>query len=58
MEKFEGKKTYIVGLGALLAAVGMWMQGTIELSAAVQLAVTALLAIFVRKGIKTDTGAE
>jgi hypothetical protein len=47
-----------VGIGALLAAVGLYLQGQIELGATVQLAVTALMGIFIRKGIKTDTGAE
>ena len=56
MKALEGKKSYIVGIGALLAAVGLYLQGQIELGAAVQLAVTALLGIFVRRGIKTDTG--
>ena len=58
MKALEGKKSYLVGIGALLAAVGLYLQGNIELGAAVQLAVTALLGIFVRRGIKTDTGAE
>jgi hypothetical protein len=56
MKALEGKKSYIVGIGALLAAAGLYLQGQIELGAAVQLAVTALLGIFVRRGIKTDTG--
>ena len=58
MKALEGKKSYLVGIGALLAAAGLYLQGNIELGAAVQLAVTALLGIFVRRGIKTDTGAE
>ena len=56
MKALEGKKSYLVGIGALLAAAGLYLQGQIELGAAVQLAVTALLGIFVRRGIKTDTG--
>jgi len=55
MKKLQGKKTYLTGIGALLAAAGLYLQGDIELGAAVQLAVTALLGIFVRKGIKADT---
>ena len=58
MKALEGKKSYLVGVGALLAAAGLYLQGQIELGAAVQLAVTALMGIFIRKGIKTDTGAE
>ena len=56
MEKLKGKKSYLVGIGTLLAAVGLYLQGNIELGAAVQLAVTALMGIFIRKGIKADTG--
>jgi len=56
MKKLKGKRTYLTGIGALLAAAGLYLQGSIELGAAVQLAVTALLGIFVRKGIKSDTG--
>jgi hypothetical protein len=58
MKALEGKKSYLVGIGALLAAVGLYLQGQIELGATVQLAVTALMGIFIRKGIKTDTGAD
>ncbi len=58
MKQLEGKKSYLTGLGALLAAAGLYMQGEIELGAAVQLAVTALMGIFIRKGIKADTAAE
>ena len=58
MEKLKGKKSYLTGVGALLAACGLYLQGQIELGAAVQLAVMALMGIFIRKGIKSDTGAE
>jgi hypothetical protein len=45
----------MTGIGALLAACGLYLQGQIELGAAVQLAVTAMMGIFIRKGIKSDT---
>lgn len=51
----KGKKTYITGIGAILGAAGAFMQGSLELAEAIQLAITALLAMFVRSGIKTDT---
>lgn len=55
MDALKGKKSYMTGIGALLAACGLYLQGQIELGAAVQLAVTAMMGIFIRKGIKTDT---
>ena len=58
MKKLKGKKTYLTGIGALLASAGLYLQGEIQLGAAIQLAVTALLGIFVRSGIKTDTSVE
>ena len=55
MDALKGKKSYMTCVGALLAAAGLYLQGQIELGAAVQLAVTAMMGIFIRKGIKTDT---
>ena len=51
----KGKKTYITGAGALLVSIGLYLQGQMELAAAVQPSIAALLAIFVRKGISSDT---
>jgi hypothetical protein len=52
----KGKKTYLTGIGAILGAAAGFMQGSLELAEAIQLAITALLAMFVRSGIKSDTG--
>jgi hypothetical protein len=49
-----GKKTYIVGLGTILGAVGGVMSGALPLEQAVQLVVTALLGMTIRSGINTS----
>lgn len=54
----KGKKTYITGIGALLVSAGLFMQGQMELSEAVQTSIAALLAIFVRKGISSEAKGE
>jgi hypothetical protein len=46
-----GYKTYITAGLAVLGAVAGFLTGEIELSAAAQLAVNALLAAFIRSGI-------
>ena len=55
MKVLEGKKTYITAAGGILAAVGASLSGDMEIGAMVQIIITSLLAIFLRKGIKTDT---
>jgi hypothetical protein len=55
MKVLEGKKTYITAAGGILAAVGAYLSGDMEIGAMVQIIITSLLAIFLRKGIKTDT---
>ena len=59
MKALEGKKTYTVGIGAICAAVGLWLQNpeTMPLATMLQTVIGALLAMFIRKGVKTDTGA-
>ena len=52
----NGKKTYLVGVGSILGAVGAFLQGSMELAQAIQLSITALLAMFVRHGVKTESG--
>ena len=53
----SGKKTYVAAAGGVLAAVGAYLSGEMELGAMINVVVTALLAVFLRVGIKTDTGA-
>ena len=53
----SGKKTYMAAAGGVLAAVGAYFSGEMELGAMINVVVTSLLAGFLRVGIKTDTGA-
>lgn len=48
---FNGKKTYIVGIGTILGAVGGVMSGGLPLDQAIQLVVTALLGMTIRHGV-------
>ena len=41
-----------------MAAVGAYFSGDMELGMMINLIVTALLAVFLRKGVKSDTGAD
>ena len=41
---------------AISGVAAGFMQGSLEVAEAIQLAITALLAMFVRSGIKSDTG--
>ena len=54
----KGKKTYMTAAGGVLAAVGAYFSGEMELGMMLNLVITSLLAVFLRKGVKSDTGAE
>jgi len=56
MKALQGKKTYMTAAGGVLAAVGAYLSGDIELGVMMNIVITALLALFLRKGIKKDTG--
>jgi len=58
MKALQGKKTYMTAAGGVLAAVGAYLSGDIELGVMMNIVITALLALFLRKGIKKDTGAD
>lgn len=47
----KGYKTYITAALAVLGALGGWLVGDMSLGDAIQLAVTAVLAAFVRNGV-------
>lgn len=47
----KGKKTYIVAVGAILAVVVGWADGAMELPAAAEKIVAAIIAMTVRAGI-------
>jgi hypothetical protein len=52
MEKIKGKRTYLVAIGGVLAAVGAYMSGDMELGTMISIVTTSLLAVFLRKGVK------
>ena len=58
MKKLQGKKTYLTAVAACLVSAGLFLQGEMALGEAVSTATAALMGIFIRKGIKSDTGAE
>jgi|TARA_R100000687_G_C6312556_1_gene101131 hypothetical protein len=58
MKALQGKKTYMTAVGGVLAAVGAYFSGEMEMGVMINVVVTALLALFLRKGIKKDTGAD
>ena len=53
----SGNKTYMTAVGGILAAVGAYLSGEMEMGATINVVVTSLLAVFLRKGVKSDTGA-
>ena len=54
----DGKKTYGSAAGAIAVAVGTWLQDPemMPLASMIQIVITSLLAIFLRKGVKTEAG--
>ena len=48
----------MTAVGGVLAAVGAYFSGEMEMGVMINVVVTALLALFLRKGIKKDTGAD
>tara|TARA_B100001113_G_scaffold276353_1_gene230932 strand:- start:586 stop:759 length:174 start_codon:yes stop_codon:yes gene_type:complete len=52
----SGKKTYMTAAGGILAAVGAYFSGDMEIGTMINIVVTSLLAVFLRKGVKSDTG--
>jgi len=56
MKALQGKKTYMTAAGGVLAAVGAYLSGEMEMGVMMNVVITALLALFLRKGIKKDTG--
>ena len=50
---FAGKKTYITAALAVIAAIGAYLTGDATVAQTGQLIVSALLAAFIRDGIKS-----
>ena len=44
--------------GGVLAAVGAYLSGEMQLGMMLNIIITSLLAVFLRKGVKSDTGAD
>ncbi len=55
MSFLSGYKTYIVGLAAFLGARAGYLQHTMTLDQAIQLATTALIGICLRAGIASSS---
>ena len=55
MTMLKGKKTYMTAAGGILAAIGAFLSGDMEIGAAINVVVTSLLAVFLMKGVKNDT---
>ena len=45
----------MTAVGGILAAIGAVLSGDMELGTAINVVVTSLLAVFLRKGVKNDT---
>ena len=48
----KSSKTVLTAVAAILSAVGAYLSGELELSAALNIGVTSILAIFLRHGVK------
>jgi len=58
MKALKGKKTYITAAGGILAAVGAYFSGEMEMGMMINLVITSLLAVFLRKGVKSDINGD
>ena len=54
----SGKKTYMTAVGGILAAVGAYFSGEMEMGVMINVVITSLLAVFLRKGVKCDTNGD
>lgn len=52
----SGYKTYITAAVAVITAVSTYLTGEASLADTLQLAFGAILAAFIRSGVKADTG--
>ena len=48
----KSSKTVLTAVAAILSAAGAYLSGELELSAALNIGVTSILAIFLRHGVK------
>ncbi|HPM84097.1 MAG TPA: hypothetical protein PLF81_25510 [Candidatus Anammoximicrobium sp.] len=49
----QGKKTYVVGIGAIAAAVVAWVNGSLDNAHAIEAIIAALMGMFIRAGVNT-----
>jgi len=49
-------KTLWGGITGIVGAVAGYMTGEMEMGVAINIAITSILAIFVRHGVKTESG--
>lgn len=54
MKFLSGWKTYIVSVGAIITAIGSYLNGAIDLSQLVEAIFLAIGAMTIRNGITTD----
>jgi len=54
---FKGKKSYLTAGAAILTAVGLYLGGEADLTVTIQSCFTALMVIFLRKGVKSAENA-
>ena len=54
----SGKKTYMTAVGGILAAGGAYFSGEMEMGVMINVVITSLLAVFLRKGVKSDTNGD
>ncbi len=53
LSKISGWKTYVIGIAAVLTAIGAWMGGTLDAKSAVEAIWAAIMAMTIRHGITT-----
>ena len=49
----KGKKSYLTAAAAILTALGLYAGGEADLTVTIQSCFTALMVIFLRKGVKS-----
>lgn len=54
IEKLAGYKTYILGVGAILTAIGAYLGGTIDAKQLAEAIWAALIAMGIRHGVTTE----
>lgn len=53
LAKLNGWKTYILGVGAILTAIGTYLAGGLDLKSAAEAVWAAVMAMSIRHGITT-----